>query len=95
MVLFISPANRVVALGASLSAIGLQWKIHEKIFSEFTSAKASVFGMQHCYVEFYINPAKPLSSLSVYANQETKFYFDRRVIPLPSQSPPVTPAVTD
>ena len=47
------------ALGASLSAIGFQWKIHEKIFfSETTIAKAFIFGMQHCYVELYINPAK-------------------------------------
>ena len=47
------------ALGASLSAIGLQWKMHEKIFfSETTTAKASIFGMLHCYVELYINPAK-------------------------------------
>ena len=46
-------------LGASLSAIGLHWKIHEKIFlSETTTAEASIFGMQHCYVELYINPAK-------------------------------------
>ena len=44
---------------ALLSAIDLQWKIHEQIFfSETTTAKASVFGMQHCYVELYINPAK-------------------------------------
>ena len=27
-------------------------------FSETTTAKASIFGMQHCYVELYINPAK-------------------------------------
>ena len=58
------PANRGPgihtgpALGASLSAIGLQWKIHEKIFCETTTAKASIFGIQHCYVELYINPAK-------------------------------------
>ena len=65
MVLFINHANRGSgvhtgpALGASLSAIGLQWKIHENIFfSEITIAKTSIFGMQHCYVELYINPAK-------------------------------------
>ena len=65
MVLFVNPANRGPgvhtgpALGASLSAIGLQWKIHEKIFfSETTTAKASIFGIQHCYVELNINPAK-------------------------------------
>ena len=45
------------ALGASLSAIGLQWKIDEKIFCETTTAKASIFGIQH-YVELYIKPAK-------------------------------------
>ena len=65
VVLFVNPTNRGPgfhtgpALGASLSAIGLQWKIHEKIFfSETTTARASIFGMQHCYVELYINPAK-------------------------------------
>ena len=65
MILFINPANRAPGVhmgpapGESLSAIGLQWKIHEKIFfSETTTAKASIFGMQHCYVELYINPAK-------------------------------------
>ena len=66
MVRFINPANcgpgdhrTGPTLGASLSAIGLQWKIHEKIFfSETTTAEASIFGMQHCYVELYINPAK-------------------------------------
>ena len=60
MVLYINPANRGPgvqtgpALGASLSAIALQWKIHEKIFCETTTAKASIFGKQLCYV----NPAK-------------------------------------
>ena len=66
MVLYIYPANHGPgvhtgpALGALLSAIGLQWKIHEKIFCETTTAKAkaSIFGIQHCYVELYINPAK-------------------------------------
>ena len=28
------------------------------VFSETTTAKTSIFGMQHCYVELYINPAK-------------------------------------
>ena len=65
MALFINPANRGPGvhtgptLGASLSAIGLQWKIHEKtFFSETTTANASIFGMQNCYMELYINPAK-------------------------------------
>ena len=64
-VLFINHANcgpwvhTGTALGASLSAIGLQLKIHEKtFFLETTTAKASIFGMQHSYVELYINPAK-------------------------------------
>ena len=48
------PLGSIQALGASLSAIGLQWKIHEKS----SSAKASLFVMQRCYVEIYINPAK-------------------------------------
>ena len=35
------------------------WKIHEKIFfSKTTTAKASIFGMQHSYVKIYINPVK-------------------------------------
>ena len=69
MVLCINPANRGPGvhtgpiLGASLSAIGLQWKIHEKIFCETTTAKASIFGIQHCYVELYIIlPSMPLGS---------------------------------
>ena len=43
---------------ASLPAIGFQWEIHEKFFSETKRPKASVFGMQHCYMELKINPAK-------------------------------------
>ena len=43
---------------ASISAKDFQWKIHEKIFCETTTAKASIFGIQHCYVELYINPDK-------------------------------------
>ena len=43
---------------ASLPAIGLQWEIHEKIFSETTRPKASVFDMQHCNMELDISPAK-------------------------------------
>ena len=43
---------------ASLSAIGLQWEIHERIFSETARPKASVFCMQHCYIELDISPAK-------------------------------------
>ena len=31
--------------------------ICQKIFSETTRAKASIFGVQHFYVELYINPA--------------------------------------
>ena len=42
----------------SLPAIGLQWEIHEHFFSETTRPKASVFGMQHCYMELDISPAK-------------------------------------
>ena len=60
MVLYINPANRGPgvhkgpALGALLSTIGLQWKIHEKNFCKTTIAKASIFGIQLCYVELYI-----------------------------------------
>ena len=69
VVLIIYPANPGLgvhtgnALGASLSAIGLQWKIHEKIiFSETTTAKASICNKQQCYMELYINPAKHAGS---------------------------------
>ena len=43
---------------ASLPAIGLQWEIDEKLFSETTKPKASVFGMQHCYMKLDISSAK-------------------------------------
>ena len=37
----------------------------KKIFlSETTTAKASIFGMQYCYVELYINPAKHAPEVS-------------------------------
>ena len=39
---------------ATLSVIALKWEIN----SETTKPKASIFGMQHCYVELSVNHAK-------------------------------------
>ena len=39
---------------ATLSVIALKWEIN----SETTKPKASIFGMQHCYVEHSVNHAK-------------------------------------
>ena len=61
---------------ATLSIIALKWEIN----SETTKPKASIFGMQHCYVELSVNHAKhspgakkgPRSSLATLALQSEK-----------------------
>ena len=65
MVLFIKPANIAPGVytghdtGASLSAecISLNGKYIKIFFTETTRSIASIFSMQHCYVELNINPA--------------------------------------
>ena len=61
---------------ATLSVIALKWEIN----SETTEPKASIFGMQHCYVELSVNHEKhspgakkgPRSSLATLALQSGK-----------------------
>ena len=63
--LYINPANRDpgVHTGPPTGGIIICHRLSmentgEIFFSETTTAKASIFGMQHCYVKLYINPAK-------------------------------------
>ena len=61
---------------ATLSVIALKWEINSKT----TKPKASIFGMQHCYVELSVNHTKhspgakkgPRSSLATLALQSEK-----------------------
>ena len=63
----------------SLSVIALKWEIN----SETTKPKASIFGMQHCYLELNVNHEKhapgakkgPMSSLATLALQSEKKLF--------------------
>ena len=54
---------------ATLSVIALKWEIN----SETTKPKASIFGMQHCYVEHSPAAKKgPRNSLATFALQSEK-----------------------